>query len=140
MSQENVEFLRAVYASWGRGIDDELWDRVAPDFVADSSRSSVIAEEGVAHGREQVRARMNRYLEAWKGYRNDPEELVDAGDKVLAVVRVSGAGRASGIPVETRVAHVWTFRDGLCIRVEFFGDDRAAALAAAGLEKSDDRT
>lgn len=139
MSQENVELIRAVYASWGRGVDDELWDQVAPEIVADVSRSAVIAESGVLHGREQLRARLNRWREAWEeGYRNDPEELIDAGDKVLAFIRVSGRGKASGVPVETRVAHVWTFRDGLCIRVEFFGkEDRAAAFEAAGLEEQD---
>ena len=39
MSQENVEIVRAVYASIGRGIDEELWDRVPSDFVADWSRA-----------------------------------------------------------------------------------------------------
>jgi ketosteroid isomerase-like protein len=41
-----------------------------------------------------------------------PKELIDAGDKVLAFVRVSGRGQASGVEVEADTWVVWTFRDG----------------------------
>jgi hypothetical protein len=133
MSQENLEFVRAVYASVDRGIDEELWQRFAPEFIFDLSRR--LLESEVVRGRDEVRAYMGRVLEAWEeGYSNEPEELLDAGDKVVAFIRVSGTGKASGAQVDTRVAHVWTFRDGRPTSLEYFGDDRAAALEAAGLE------
>ena len=49
------------------------------------------------------------------------------------VVRATASGRHSGTPVETRVAHEFTFRDGLIVRVKAYAD-RAEALTALGLE------
>ena len=49
------------------------------------------------------------------------EELIDAGDKVLALVRVSARGKASGVPVE---AHVWAVcrtSDGKLVEWTYFG-------------------
>ena len=65
-------------------------------------------------------------LPAW-----EPEELIDAGD--IAFIRTSARGKASGAEVEARVANVWTFRDGKPVELKYFGEDRAAALEAAGL-------
>ena len=64
-----------------------------------------------------------------------PKELIDAGDKVLAFVRVSGRGHASGVEVEADTWAVWTFRDGKRVEWTYFGDDRASALKAVGLQE-----
>ncbi len=48
----------------------------------------------------------------FEDYRADPEEIIDAGDHLVAIVRVGGRGRHSGAMVTARVAHVMTFRDG----------------------------
>ena len=136
MSQENVELVQALYASWGRGIDEELWDRLAPDFVADFSRRLI--EGGVLCGRDTVRAYLGNALEAWEdGYSNEPEKLFDAGDQVVAFVRASGIGRTSGAQVDAHIAHLWTFRKDVAIKFEYFGEDRVAALEAVGLAEQD---
>jgi ketosteroid isomerase-like protein len=62
------------------------------------------------------------------------EELIDAGDKVLAWIRFSGKGITSGTPVEMEQAQIWTFRDGKVVRVEEYFD-RHKALEAAGLKE-----
>jgi len=59
-------------------------------------------------------------------------ERMDADDKVLAFVRVTGVGTASGAEFDIRIAHLWTLRDGLVVRGEGYGD-RDRALEAAGL-------
>ena len=48
-------------------------------------------------------------------------------------MRVCGTGKESGIAVEARIAHLFTFKDGLVVRVESY-EDRDEALRAAGLE------
>jgi ketosteroid isomerase-like protein len=135
MSEENIEIVRRVYASLTRG--DDVWrDLVAPEVVVDFSRRLV--DPFVARGRDdQVLASLQREtLEigeeppTW-----EPEELIDAGDKVFAFIRTSGRGKASGAQVEARVANVWTFRDGKPVEFTYFGEDRAAALEAVGLSE-----
>ncbi len=88
----------------------------------------------MVRGRNEVRADWDRLREAWdETFRIESEELIDASDKVVAFIQVSGRGKASGARVEARVAHVWTFRDGTPVAMEYFGEDRGAALEAAGL-------
>ena len=62
------------------------------------------------------------------------EELVDAGDQVLAVIREREVGRASGVPVEMTHLDVWTLADGKVTQLQAF-DDREQALEAAGLRE-----
>ncbi len=38
------------------------------------------------------------------------------------VIHLSAVGRASGIEVDTRYAHVWTMRDGSGVRVDAYRD------------------
>jgi ketosteroid isomerase-like protein len=135
MSQENVEFVRRVYALLDQG-DAAVWDLAPSGFVLDFSRRLI--NPVVLRGRDQVRAWSEREVaEVWEGGHTgwQPKELIDAGDKVLAFIRTSGRGKASGIEIDAYVWNVWTFRDGIPVKWTYFGEDRAAALEAAGLSE-----
>jgi len=56
---------------------------------------------GTHHGSEAMRL-LYENLETLSGYAIDPIELIDGGDKVVAVVQVSGVGPASQIAMENR--------------------------------------
>lgn len=64
------------------------------------------------------------------GFRIEPLELVDCGEKIVAVVEAHGTGSSSGAELEQRWAQVATLREGLIIRVEPF-PTRESALEAA---------
>ena len=131
MSQENVEFVRRVYTLFDQR-DEAAWDLLPPEFVFNFSRR--LMDPMVLSGRDQVRAFYEGQAELWEGHLGfEPKELIDAGDKVLAFVRTSGRGKASGIEVEAYVWNVWKFRDGKPAEWTYFGEDRAAAFEAAGL-------
>ena len=68
------------------------------------------------------------------GYTIDPIELIDAGDKVVAVVQVSGVGPASQIAAADldRFALLFTIKNGRAVRQQTFRN-REVALEAAGL-------
>jgi limonene-1,2-epoxide hydrolase len=53
---------------------------------------------------------------------------------VLIFMRVTARGEGSGIPVERRVAHVYTVHDGVISRWKGYAD-RSEALKAAGLSE-----
>jgi ketosteroid isomerase-like protein len=55
-------------------------------------------------------------------------------DRVVALVRVSGRGRQSGVPIVFHFFALYTIRDGKVRKIEFFRH-RADALQAAGLEE-----
>lgn len=71
--------------------------------------------------------------EVWEEWRFDVERLLDAGDRVVVLVRVVARGGASGIDLDRRTAHIWTIEDGRATRCEVYLD-RSEAIAAAGLQ------
>jgi ketosteroid isomerase-like protein len=144
MSQKNMEIVGQLQP--GPAADPARWVRddasyaawtkaVAPVLQPDvESVAHVIDAESVTHvGLAGLRSVWLEWLAPWMSYRSDLDRLIDAGDRVVALVRDYGR-RAAGHPeVEMIAAAVWTVRDGKVARVEFF-TDRAAALEAVGLE------
>jgi ketosteroid isomerase-like protein len=81
-----------------------------------------------------VKAFWRMLREVWGEFRTEPEEIIDAGDKLLTRNRFRGTGIKSGVATENVLYQVFTLRDGRPILGEFFRD-RAEALEAAGLEE-----
>jgi ketosteroid isomerase-like protein len=137
MSRENVEIGRRLLALLSQDDYAAFFDELPPEFVWDFSRRLI--NPVVLRGRDEVRAFMEGERQMWEGDHlgYEPKEVIDAGDKVLALIRISGRGKASGVEVEAYTWNVLTFRDGKPVEQTYFGDDRAAALEAAGLLEQD---
>jgi len=86
---------------------------------------------GVHRGHAGYLSVWQRLFEVWD-LRFEPEEVIDFGDRLLAVGRVTAQGRRTGIALDTRVFSLITIRRGLFSRQQDFSD-RGEALEAAGL-------
>jgi len=75
---------------------------------------------------------MAEWLDTWDDWEFEVEELLDAGERVVAIVRQRGRSKATGVSVEMHFAQVWTLRDGKQIRMEMYSNPEEA-LEAAGL-------
>jgi ketosteroid isomerase-like protein len=64
----------------------------------------------------------------------EPEEFIDAGERMVAVVRMTARGASSGALVERQDALVQSVRDGKLVRIDYY-NNRAQALEAVGLEQ-----
>jgi ketosteroid isomerase-like protein len=62
----------------------------------------------------------------------EPAEILEAGDRVVAVGTYSARARATGKRFSARFAHLWTLRDGLIVRLQQCADtvQLSRALAA----------
>jgi ketosteroid isomerase-like protein len=61
-------------------------------------------------------------------------DLHEAGpDRALALIRMRGRGRESGVPVEMQFGQIWTFRDGVAVRMVVY-NDLDEARREAGIE------
>jgi ketosteroid isomerase-like protein len=133
MSQENLERFRAVYDHAAR-TGELPRESLHPEFVWDMTTFRGAILPGPYEGVDGA----NRFLAEWReGFEHwslDIEELVDAGDQVIAVVRQRGKAKQGGPDVEMRFAMVWTFRDRLAVRMEMYAS-RNEALEAAGLRE-----
>jgi ketosteroid isomerase-like protein len=62
----------------------------------------------------------------------EADELIEAGDRVVAAVLQRGVGKESGAEVDFRYFHVWSFRGGKVVRLEVIRE-RREAFEVAGL-------
>jgi ketosteroid isomerase-like protein len=132
MSQENVELFRQAAAAWDRGDLDGLLAVYDPDAEMDFVRFEGWVERPVFRGREEIRAFLEQWREAFVGYRFEVERYIDAGERVLALCSQSGSGvGGSGLAV-MRLAQIATFKEGLVVRLENYSD-RKQALEAVRL-------
>ena len=88
---------------------------------------------GVYRGHDGVRELWADAKRIFGDFRNVPEEIFEAGEQVVAYVSVEGVGARSGAPVQARIAHLYTFRDGKVLSIRSF-DDRDEARRQAGLD------
>jgi ketosteroid isomerase-like protein len=131
VSEQNVAAAKRIYAARNRG-DVEA---VLYEFHPDATWQPHLATLGgrPIHGHDEIRAYMNSLQEDWTGFRHEPEEFFDAGDKVVAFLHTYAQGRGSGADVYMAVAHVLEFDDGKCSGYVSYGD-REEAMRAAGLK------
>jgi ketosteroid isomerase-like protein len=136
MSQENVEVVRRIYDAVGERDGVTPFEFYAHDIVWDLSRArtAFLYSTTVFHGHEGVRQMWRESLAAFGEVDLHAEELIDAGDQVVAVIRELEVGRASGAPVTANHAALWTLADGKVTRMQTF-DDRQQALEAVSLSE-----
>ncbi|MDX6615560.1 MAG: uncharacterized protein QOD60_651 [Solirubrobacterales bacterium] len=121
-----MEIARAGVAAYNRGDLDALLARYDPEV------EFVTLLLGNYRGKEAIGRLMAENQDNLSGYRYEIEELIDAGDTVIGVVHLRGAGRVSQIELGDLIAISLTFRNGLVIRQQTFRN-KAEALEAAGL-------
>jgi len=130
----NIERLRAGYEAAAAGnvefvlglMDSEvrLHDRPeAPDATT-------------YRGHEGVIQALFASLDTFEDFLFVPQQFFEAGDKIVVVLEITGRGKVSGVPVEERLAHLWTIRDGRVTELQVFSDPNDA-LDAVGLPHSD---
>src|SRR5919106_1334759 len=125
-----VELVRRAYQALNDGDVDALVGRCDPAFRVDMSDR--VLNPAVFEGHDGIRRFYAEVREVWESYTWEPEELIEAGNQVVALLRSGGRGRGSGIELERRTAMVWTVRGSRATSLRFFRD-RDAAREAAGL-------
>jgi ketosteroid isomerase-like protein len=128
---EPVEQLRQLYEDWGRGDFSGHAEIFDPEMTTETFG---MGEPMRANTYEGFVEAMRSWLAAWeRPLKLEAEEFLTSGDRVLALIQWSGRGKGSGVPLEAGGAHIWTFREGLVVRIEVYRDrDDARAAFEAG--------
>jgi ketosteroid isomerase-like protein len=129
VSQENVELVQAIYTRFRAGDTDSALELVHPEMELHDRPE--IPDPQVYHGHQGVLDSLRVSQVTFEGLELTPEEFVDAGDQVVVVFRFTGTGRESRIPVDERLAHRWTIRDGKATRMDVHSNREDALRAAA---------
>jgi ketosteroid isomerase-like protein len=135
MSQGNVETVREGYEAFNRGDVEWMIAQLDPEIVWEDATE--VPGSSSYRGTREVRGYLESFAQQWDEIRFEPEEILDAGEQVVALVRIVARGRASGAQVDARLAHLYELREGRGMRVlrvrTFF--DRERTLEAAGLSE-----
>ncbi len=132
MSQEAIKTVREAATAFSRG-DLDAWLEYMADDIDYRAVEGALDDRGPIHGKGAVRAYLDDWVGTFDDFRSEPVELIEAGeDQVVAVLRISGRAKLSGIETELTFAALFTVRDGKVVRGREYWT-RGEALEAAGL-------
>jgi ketosteroid isomerase-like protein len=129
MTRENVQKTQDFIAAYNRRDFDAAVEFFHPEveWVLPAQQRS-----DSCTGPDEVKRFWEGIDETFDELRLEPQELVDAGDRVAVRLRHHALGKGSGLELNAELYHqVTTFRDGVMVRIEYF-DDWGEALKAAG--------
>jgi ketosteroid isomerase-like protein len=133
MSQENVDKARDYIDAYNRRDFDAATASFHPEieFMLPDRQSS-----DNCHGPAEIIRFWEGLDETFTDFQLEQVEHVDCGDRVATRLRYFGRGKGSGLEIDTEMYHqVATFRDGVIVRLDYFGS-WPEALAAAEVSET----
>lgn len=135
MPRDNIATLREGFDAMNSGDEERILAFAHPDFET-AVPPEFSAEPDTYRGHEGIRRYFKLFDDDMEDVRFEADRLWEAGDVVVAEVRLTARGKQTGIAVEQRIAQVWTIRDGRALRAQTF-PRLAEAFAAAGLDPAE---
>ena len=121
MGREHIDLVRRGFETTAssRELPRELFQ---PDLIWDTTTYGPV---GVnmrrCVGIDEADRWLAEWLEPFEEWTMEAEDHVDAGEQVVTILRQRGRTE-HGPEVELRMALVWSFRDGLVSKAEFYSD------------------
>ncbi len=132
MSQENMEVIRGMYASFTRGdvhaalaqMDQHIEWREADNFIY-ADHNPYLGPQAVLEGV------LIRLASEWQGFTVTPEEWLDAGNHIVVLGSYGGRHKETGREVRAQFAHIWGVMHGRVVRFQQYTDTKQFADAVA---------
>jgi ketosteroid isomerase-like protein len=125
MSHADVDTLRRFYELWNSGDVDALTELFDVDAQVRPALSAFLATT-IYRGRQGVAAWYAETNEPWADMSVEPKRFIDAGERVLGVVRLTARSPGAQVDVATEIAHIATIRRGLIVRLDGYEEPSAA--------------
>lgn len=130
MRDEDIEAVRRIYAALTRWEVEDLVADVAHDI--EWTLPAALPWGGTHHGPDGVRSFARIFRDHVEGPWADPDDFLDADDRVVVLGRLRGQARESGQEFEVDFAHVWTLTDGIASRAQIYYDSAPIIAALEG--------
>ena len=127
--EADIARVRRIFDAFDRGDYDDLVADVAHDMRF--SAPEALPWGGTRHGHDGLRAMLETLREHVDGGWGDPDDILDAGDRLVVLGRLRGTARATGTGFEAPFVQVWTLDDGVPVRIDVYLDS-APVLEALG--------
>jgi ketosteroid isomerase-like protein len=134
MSQENAEIVRAAFEAWNAGELQDVLSHFHPELVYHPRADEPDPSPHV--GRDAYERLVHGFVDSFSEVTFEVLELIDAGDRVIAVTVLHavlrGQGSASSAGVSDTYVFAFKLRDGLVVEGWEYRTKREA-LEAGGL-------
>lgn len=130
--QARSKIVRELYAALNRNDIPAVLSLFDSQIVRTEFEDS--PSGGTYRGLEAVKAHFHKGRDTWAEGGCEPEQLIDAGDKVVVLVHVKVKLKQNQEWVEGRPADVFTFREGKITHMHSFFEPRQA-LEFAGVSR-----
>lgn len=123
MSQQNVELVQSIYNAFAAGDVGGVLGRMSADIVWNEAENFPYADGNPYIGPAAVASGVfARCIGEWDGFAVDVEELLDAGETVVARVRYRGTFKATGREQHTQAVHIWRIAHGKAAGFQQYAD------------------
>jgi ketosteroid isomerase-like protein len=131
MSSRNVGVVRGFNDALAQGDVGGMLDFLDPQLEWRAPES--VPWGGTFHGREGFREFVGKLLDQPVEFRREMLEYLDAGERIVVLLRQMGRRKGSDTEYDVPEVHIWTIRDGKI--VDFEGSfDTATVLRTLQLE------
>ena len=128
-----MEIVRQFSERWNR-LDWEGVAHLVDPSVEQHGAVGGIDEGRILRGLGEIMQDYESVEQTWDEHRIEPQEFIDAGDRVVVFLREYQRGKRSGIELTVDTAVIVDLRQGRIVRVQGYMD-RAEALKAVGLSE-----
>ena len=123
MSQENVALIRGLYDAFAIGEVPGVLGRMSPDMVWNEAENFPYADGNPYVGPMAVAAGVfARCGGEWDSFAAVPDEILGAGDTVVALGHYHGSFKATGKAMKAQMVHVWRIVDGKAVAFQQYVD------------------
>lgn len=130
MAKSSRELVEGIYAAFATGDMESFGAALAPDVVWNEAENYPYADRNPYRGFQQiVEGVFARTAEDFDGFAAAMNDIVDGGDRVVAMGRYSGTCKRTGKPLDVQAAHVWTVEKGKVVRFQQYIDTLGTARA-----------
>ncbi len=121
MSSENVEIVRRAYEAFNR--DDPEAAIALLDQEVEWTLPAHFPDAETWRGRERVVDGLRAMAASWESLHLEVQELIDAGDRVVALVHIQGRAAVTGLDLSGMGVdgHLWTLHGGRVTAVRMYG-------------------
>ena len=121
MSSENVEIVRRAYEAFNSNEPDAAIALLDPDV--EWTLPAHFPDADTWTGRERVVEGLRTMSDSWESLHLEVQELIDAGDRVVALVHIQGRAAVTGLDLAGMGVdgHLWTLRGGRVMAVRMYG-------------------
>lgn len=123
MSSDSVRLIRGIYDAFTAGDLAGVLGRMSPDIVWNEAENFPYADGNPYVGPQAVASGVfARCIGEWDGFTVAIDEILDAGETVVALGRYLGTCKATGRPQNTQMVHVWRIAGGRAVRFQQYAD------------------